>query len=363
MRSRVAVAALAFGGVLGALLLSEGILRVATDPLFPRGRGYVAIEWMVFDPVLAWRNVPGVWFSEESSADGGTRRVELRINSQGFRGPEVASDRPDGVIRIVCLGDSGTFGVKNDPLPTGPRPRWVPSVSYPEKLAGLLERENRSRVEVVNAGVIGYSSSHGLRQLVVQVLPLDPDIVTVRFGANDLKTSWAPKRRALEPESPLLRWLLYRFHSWKLLRLSLAAYQARGAAEPDAKGLPWTSEERFRRNLGRMIEIGDAQGFRVLLLDYPLPAPEPSASPRWAERRRRASQAVGRLQQVLYEVAEARGVPVLDTRGPFAQHAERLFNQSDFVHPNALGAELIAELIFEKLLTLGWLDRETEAGR
>jgi lysophospholipase L1-like esterase len=362
MRSRGAVAALAFGGVLAGLLIAEGVLRVATDPLFPRGAGYSTIEWIVFDPVLAWRNVPGIWFSEESTDDGGTRRVELRINARGFRGPEVATDRPDGAIRIVCLGDSGTFGVKNDPLPTGPRPRWVPIVSYPEKLAGLLHRENQSHVEVVNAGVIGYSSSHGLRQLVVQVLPLEPDIVTVRFGANDVSSSWAPTRRALEPDNPLTRWMLYRFHSWKLVRLSLAAYQALGPFQSDEADLPWTSDERFRRNLERIIELGDAHGFRVLLLDYPLPEPKPSAPPLRAERQRQKRQAVGRLMPLLYEAAARGGVPVVDTREAFAQHPERLFNKTDFVHPNARGAELIAERIFEELLALGWLDPEPAGG-
>ena len=304
-----------------------------------------------------------MWLSEESSADGSTHPVEMRINSRGFRGPEVASDRPDGAIRIVCLGDSATFGVKNDPLPAGPQPRWVHSINYPEKLAEIFERENRNEVEVVNAGVIGYSSSHGLRQLAVQILPLDPDIVTVRFGANDVNLPWARKQRALEPNGRLRRWLLYRFHSWKLVRLSLAAYQTLGAAQPDATGLPWTAAELFRHHVERIIELGDAHGFHVLLLDYSLPAPDPSAAPRRAERQRRMSQAVGRLQPLLYEIAELRSVPVLDTRGPFAQHAEPLFNENDFAHPNARGAELIAELMFEELLTLGWLDPEPGASR
>jgi hypothetical protein len=36
---------------------------------------------------------------------------------------------------------------------------------------------------------------------------------------------------------------------------------------------------------------------------------------------------------------------------------------ADFVPPNARGVELVAELIFEKLLTLGWLDPEPGATR
>ena len=36
------------------------------------------------------------------------------INALGFRGPEIALRKPPGTCRIVCLGDSTTFGIWNE---------------------------------------------------------------------------------------------------------------------------------------------------------------------------------------------------------------------------------------------------------
>ena len=35
------------------------------------------------------------------------------INSQGFRGPDFKIAKPEGVFRVMCLGESSTFGYHN----------------------------------------------------------------------------------------------------------------------------------------------------------------------------------------------------------------------------------------------------------
>lgn len=52
-------------------------------------------------------------------------------------GPEFADAKPNGIFRIVCLGDSCTH--------FGPD-------SYPEKLQALLNEVAPGRFEVINAG-------------------------------------------------------------------------------------------------------------------------------------------------------------------------------------------------------------------
>lgn len=79
---------------------------------------------------------------------------------------------------------------------------------------------------MINAGVIGYSSSHGRRQLVLPIVELDPDVVTFRFGVNDQCDAWAPALRADEPRAGVRRALFYRLHDWKLVRIGWSAYQA-----------------------------------------------------------------------------------------------------------------------------------------
>ena len=37
----------------------------------------------------------------------------ISINDQGFRGPSVNRAKPEGTVRIVCLGGSSVFGTGN----------------------------------------------------------------------------------------------------------------------------------------------------------------------------------------------------------------------------------------------------------
>ena len=200
MRARIGLAILVS---LLTCLACEGALRLVTNPLFPSTRTLFR-PWMAVDPVFSWRNIPGVEVGPVERSDG--RVIDAQINALGFRGPQVPRPKSAGVVRIVCLGDSATFGVIQPDRPGG---EHVPIISYPEELRLLLEDEKRTGVEVINAGVIGYSSSHGLRQLVLQILELDPDVVTFRFGANDQYDSWAPALRAQEPTGGIRRAAFY----------------------------------------------------------------------------------------------------------------------------------------------------------
>src|SRR5690349_15789398 len=68
--------------------------------------------------------------------------AELRTNSLGLRGPEVAED---GTARILAVGDSCTFG-------------WgvAEGQSYPVQLETVLDRTlGAHRYQVINAGVPG----------------------------------------------------------------------------------------------------------------------------------------------------------------------------------------------------------------
>ena len=100
---------------------------------------------------------------------------EARINSKGFRGPEFDWEKGPGVFRVVCLGDSGTFG-------WGIRDHET----YPARLQELLQKEMRSReVEVINMGVPGYSSHQGLILLKRHITRMSPDVIIFSFGRND----------------------------------------------------------------------------------------------------------------------------------------------------------------------------------
>lgn len=101
--------------------------------------------------------------------------VEFRINGQGMRDDrEFAYAKPQGVKRIVSLGDSFTAGFE---------------VEGDETFSSVLERALAARgirVEVLNAGVSGYSNAEALLYLERELYRYEPDLVLLSFFGNDL---------------------------------------------------------------------------------------------------------------------------------------------------------------------------------
>ena len=97
--------------------------------------------------------------------------------------------------------------------------------------------------------------------------------------------------------------------------------------------------------------MAEANGIRVLLLDYPL---APPASPAVEVDRRAQRRAVEQLEEVARAVAREQGVPFLETHTRLRSHAPRVFDTADFIHLNHRGAERLAQLIAEELHALGW---------
>lgn len=363
MGGRTRSALLALASVLATALAVELALRLATPPSLGQ-QAFPNVEWLRFDPVGGWRNAPGFRTDTVTVAEI-SYRASLSINRLGFRGPEIATAKAPGSLRIACQGDSGTFGFWRAHSMDAPAPDSLGVDSYPFQLARLLAREGRDDVEVVNAGVLGYTTSHGLRQLVLEVLRLDPDVVTVRFGYNDHTRAWKPALRAREPATGPLRALLYAVSGWRLARVALGAHQGVGALHPAPNSVPWVSLPELERNLRRYAELSREHGFRLLFLDYPLAPPGPlpevdrnmlvmlSGAPDVESLYRDHA----RYQAALRAVAADEDVPLLESAPLFRRSASTLYSPYDVVHPNGAGARALARLLLDELTALGWLDR------
>lgn len=103
------------------------------------------------------------------------RRYSPTINSRGFRGPEFADAKEPGVIRVVTLGESSTFGYHDRDDET-----------YPHYLQQFLnESAAGKRFEVINLGIPHINSEQILALFIAEALPLQPDVVTLYAGWND----------------------------------------------------------------------------------------------------------------------------------------------------------------------------------
>lgn len=178
---------------------------------------------------------------------GGT----VSINGLGMRGPAVEAPRP-GWRRF---GDSITFGY---------------GVGDEQTYAHYLGRELAGgRVEVLNAGVTGYTSSQVLARLRRLLPKLKPDVVLVCIGWNDgtLRPvddeEHAQRLRSVMPIDGFLDHL-YLYRGMK----SLYVRQWSSRPQPDAK-TPRVSVERYRENLGRMVVLCREAGARIAFIDLP----------------------------------------------------------------------------------------------
>jgi lysophospholipase L1-like esterase len=205
----------------------------------------------------------------------------IALNSRGDRTDEYARVKRPGVVRIACIGDSWTFGMNVDQDQT-----------YPSRLqTWLRERRPGQRYEVLNFGVLGYTSFQGLRQLRNRVLELHPDILAIGFGMNDSEVAGyrdkdmtgAPRprigARATDAAAGLELWkllnyvaLAVKFHPQPIDEyLKSQAGDGSGTVDYDTIE-PWTrvSTKDYDRNVREMISLQAANGGGAILLDNEL---------------------------------------------------------------------------------------------
>ena len=109
---------------------------------------------------------------------------ENKHNSLGYRADEITIPKPKGQFRIVCLGGSTTYttSIENYQL------------SYPNLLEKELRERGLKNINVVNAGVGAYTSWESLINFEFRVLDLQPDMVIIYHGVNDIlsRLVWPP---------------------------------------------------------------------------------------------------------------------------------------------------------------------------
>lgn len=128
-------------------------------------------DFLYFDPIGA-SPYPTYRHLRRLSAPGW-----FTTNSFGWRGPDVALDKPPQTIRVAFVGASTTVDESDFPF------------SYPEFIgqwlnlwAGRLDKP--FRFDVINAGRSGINS-HSIAAVVRdELLPLEPDLVVYYEGAN-----------------------------------------------------------------------------------------------------------------------------------------------------------------------------------
>ena len=116
-------------------------------------------------PQLGWISQAGY----EGSFETDFFSVDVAINSKGLRGEEVGLEKPEGVRRVLVVGDSFAwgFGVEQEDTFTARLESALPAT------------------QVINGAVSGYSTDQALLWLRLEGKQYEPDVVGYVLSGND----------------------------------------------------------------------------------------------------------------------------------------------------------------------------------
>lgn len=270
---------------LAALIIAEFIVRVLykdTLVLFPRYHTDARYGQFTLRTI---RPNSQFW---HTSPDGSWR---FTTNKQGFRShKDFEYKKPDGTLRVLSLGDSHTQGYEVDDHCT-----------FSAIIETYLQRRGRN-VEVMNAGVSGFSTAEELALLENGGIKYAPDFVVLGFFANDFqdninaglfrlgedgnlviqKKEHIPGVRIqnIIYELPLVKWLSENSYSYCLMFNTVWRYfKARQAKTVPDQVLEYAipTQETFSDYqvalasaiIGRMNDFCQKNGIRLIIVDIP----------------------------------------------------------------------------------------------
>lgn len=327
--------------LLVSLVLGVLAAEVALRPSSAGGaRRVESSDLSRYHRLLGWSLVPGARTRMRSP---GEFDIAVRINAQGFRADrEYSPAPPPGVLRIVAVGDSFTFGN---------------GAEVHQAFPSLLER--RLAAEVINLGVPGYGVDQQLLMLESRGLGFQPDVVLLGLHTPDVfRNTKAFHGGYGKP--------LFRIDPQGRLVLTGLPVPAPGAPRPPQKSglldrsrlfqLVWVRLERHGFGevwevtegiLRRMKAVSDRAGARLVVLLLP---PQYAV---YGSRLERLSQA--HTIDCVAEILREHRIEHLDLTPVLAARAERepgelLFYRRDG-HFTPAGNEVIAREVARRLMS------------
>ena len=117
---------------------------------------------------------PEIAFRMRSNYEDFVYGADVRINAQGLRDRAYSYEKPDGVKRILILGDSVVFGY------------GVPvEETFAKQWEAQLDQLQKGRWEIINSGVPSYTTVQEVRWFETEGLKYHPDAVVVTYIMND----------------------------------------------------------------------------------------------------------------------------------------------------------------------------------
>ena len=176
-------------------------------------------------------------------------RTDIRINSRGFRSPELEVPRPSTRVRLAFLGSSTTLCAEvSSNEATWPHLVW----------SGLKDKYRDSQFDYVNAGVSGYDVEDGILNLEHRVKVLKPDVIVIYEAANDLShdTRMLANAQGIYQGRPVSQsWLAESSVLWFLVEKQLQIRERQRAAMSGRNRLVFEPAQLSRHFEGKLTEF------------------------------------------------------------------------------------------------------------
>jgi len=284
------------------------------------------------DSELFWRIRPNQTIKGKFFVEG-----VYKINSRGYREREFSAEKNPDVTRIICLGNSCTFGWKVNL-----------ELTYPKILEKLLNQNlTKPKFEVINAGMTGYSTFQGLRFLKREILGFHPDIIIFSYGWNDMcpseredKDQKFPPQWILNLDDFLSRSRFYSFLKFEIMNL------LKSKQPQDEKKLVYrVSIKDYQENLKELAKIAQGSGIKVFFLSLPVSSAKVFLGPGKTSKPHIANKY---YNKALRETTSEIGVPLIDVALLFEDRGDLYDNgREEFIHYNARGHQVIADVIYQ----------------
>jgi len=118
---------------------------------------------------------PYTYYALRPNWEGEVEGEWVKIGDHGLKNGPFSTKKERGTYRILCIGDSVTFGWG---MPT--------EASYPRTLERALRDHPGGRFEVINGGMPGFQSAQVAALLSSRFLDIEPDLLVVCLGRNDV---------------------------------------------------------------------------------------------------------------------------------------------------------------------------------
>jgi lysophospholipase L1-like esterase len=302
------------------LLGLELLVRIA----YSDGSNFDIEMWRYAEDMKRVSDIPGIGHEHRPGTSGVYMGVPVAINSMGLRDREYTQEKPAGVIRILMLGDSLTFG-------------WgAPEEGTTSKaLERLLNAAGGpTQYQVINTGVGNTNTAMQAAYFIHRGYQFQPDIVVLNYFINDAEETPGKKENWFTRHSYAAVFLGGRWDIIERTYLGKADWREyyRNLYRPDAAG--W---REAGKNFAELADFCRDKGFELMVVNYP-------------ELHQLADYPFADVTAEIARLAANENLAFLDLLTSIrTEEPTSLWVTPTDSHPNAKAAELFAQAIAAQL--------------